>query len=42
VLPDVFMDGMARFCKAVEIKTKIADGKLYLLHVQFVAKEQIA
>jgi hypothetical protein len=26
----------------VEIKTKIADGKLYLLHVQFVAKEQIA
>jgi hypothetical protein len=38
----VFMDGMARFCKAVGIKTKIVGEKLYLLNVQFVAKEQIA
>jgi hypothetical protein len=36
VSPDVFMDGMAWFCKSVGIKTKIVGGKLYLLNVQLV------
>ena len=36
VPPDVFMDAMARFYKAVGSKTKIIGEKLYLLNVQLV------
>jgi hypothetical protein len=36
VPPDVFMDAMARFCKAVGIKTKIIEDRIYLLNVQLV------
>ena len=30
------MDAMARFCKAVGIKTKIIEDRIYVLNVQLV------